>query len=105
MAKFKKGKSGNPGGRPKLPEDVKAALEMASVQAVVQGVALMTAKKTPASVAADLSKYFIDRRWGKVPQAVELSGKDGNPIQTEDVTTPMELARRIALILTRAEKG
>lgn len=36
--------------------------------------------------------------------AVTLSGDSENPIAVEDVTDTRELARRVALLLTRAEK-
>lgn len=39
---------------------------------------------------------------GKPVQAVEASGPNGAPIQTEDVTDVKELARRICLVLTKA---
>lgn len=42
-----------------------------------------------------------DRLEGKAAQAVELTGEDGGPIQTEDVSARDELLRRIADLATR----
>lgn len=40
---------------------------------------------------------LLDRAFGKPAQSVEMSGKDGGPIQTEDVTRDAEsFARRIS---------
>lgn len=41
------------------------------------------------------------RKYWKNSNQIELSGKDGGPIQTEDITDPNELARRIAFALAQ----
>lgn len=43
----------------------------------------------------------LDRGYGKPSQAVEHTGKDGGPIQTEEVLSDFELARRLAFALER----
>lgn len=51
----------------------------------------------------DKQRAFIEYAYGKVPNPVEMSGKDGKPIQTEDVSlTDDERAKRIAAILDAA---
>lgn len=42
---------------------------------------------------------LLDRGYGKPPQAFEHTGKDGGPIQTEDLTTAtlIEEARRLGI--------
>lgn len=46
---------------------------------------------------------ILDRGYGKPTQVSEITGKDGGPIQTEDLT-PNEIARRIAFTLASAAR-
>lgn len=73
---FQKGKSGNPGGRPKENAEVKE-LARAHTTAAIERLAYWMASSEPkASVAAALA--LLDRAWGKPTQPV--SGEDGKPI-------------------------
>ena len=79
-APFKKGSSGNPGGRPKLPEDVKHVRELArqyTVQAVEALVATLSDGGHSAKVAA--ANALLERGWGKAEQPI--TGADGGDIQ------------------------
>lgn len=72
---FKKGQSGNPGGRPKECAEVKALAREYGAEAVEKLVALMRGEdERVAKAAAD---SLLDRGYGKPGQAVELSGPDG----------------------------
>jgi hypothetical protein len=91
-APFKKGQSGNPGGRPKLPEDVKHVRELArqyTETAVSALVEVMEGGSGPARVAA--ANAILDRGWGKAPQPI--TGEDGGPV---------ELVGRIELVAMTA---
>lgn len=47
---------------------------------------------------------LLDRAYGKPRQAVEHTGKDGGPIQTEDISDT-DAARRVAFMLRRGAQG
>lgn len=76
---FQPGKSGNPGGRPKLPEDVKHVRELAreyTVQAVETLVDVMDKGGHAARVAA--ANAILERGWGKAEQPIV--GDPANPL-------------------------
>src|SRR5262245_56835406 len=71
---FQKGVSGNPGGRPKESEDLKALARSYTVEAVERLAYWMRSENPKASVAA--AGILLDRAHGKAPQA--LTDADGN---------------------------
>jgi hypothetical protein len=77
--RFAKGVSGNPGGRPKVPEDVRAALKLLEPRAIQRLGELMESSHGPTAIRA--VEVVIERTMGKVPQALEHTGKDGKPIE------------------------
>jgi hypothetical protein len=78
---FPKGKTGNPGGRPKLPPDVKHVRELARVYTSEAVETLAKVMKTSNSDSARVSaaNVLLDRGWGKPEQP--LTGMDGGPIE------------------------
>ena len=70
---FGKGKSGNPGGRPKEASDVKALARQHTPAAIAKLVELMGGETPGPAVAA--AKELLDRAWGKSPQS--LTDADG----------------------------
>jgi hypothetical protein len=73
MAKFEKGKSGNPGGRPKAEIAVRDLARQHTVAAIRALVEALDA--TTESVRVSAAQALLDRGWGKAPQT--LSGEDG----------------------------
>lgn len=77
---FQPGKTGNPGGRPKLPEDVKHVRELArqytpqAVQALVD-----TLKDGGWSAKVAAANVLLDRGWGKAEQPIV--GDEGGPVR------------------------
>lgn len=80
--RFKPGQSGNPKGRPKIPETTKEAFREASPEALetLRSVC-RSGKSETARVAAAI--HILDRALGKVNQGVELTGKDGAPVKVQ----------------------
>lgn len=79
---FKPGQSGNPSGRPKLPEDVKHVRELArqyTQQAIDGLVETLLTGSSSAKVAA--ANALLDRGWGKAEQP--LTGADGGNLKME----------------------
>jgi hypothetical protein len=68
---FQPGKTGNAGGRPKLPEDVKHVRELArnyTAQAVEALVSVLGSSSDSARVSA--ASVLLDRGWGKAEQPI-----------------------------------
>lgn len=76
---FVKGKSGNPGGRPKEDNEVKELARQHSAEALKRLVEWMRSDNPKASVGA--CQAVLDRAYGKPAQAVTVSGDEENPLQ------------------------
>lgn len=78
---FPKGKTGNPGGRPKLPEDVRHVRELArqyTEQAIETLAKVMRSSKSDSAKVAAVNT-ILERGWGKAPQPV--TGEEGGPVE------------------------
>ncbi len=76
---FKKGQSGNPGGRPKALADVVELTRAHTVAAVETLASLMADAETPPAARVAAANALLDRAWGKPTQP--LGGEDGGPLQ------------------------
>lgn len=76
---FKKGKSGNPGGRPKVVGEVQELARAQTVAAVKTLVSVMGDKKQAASARVSAATAILDRGYGKPAQSIV--GDPDNPIQ------------------------
>jgi hypothetical protein len=68
---FQKGVSGNAGGRPKLPDDIKHVRELAkshTEDAITALVDVLSSDSASARVAA--ANALLDRGWGKAEQPI-----------------------------------
>ncbi|ODT97411.1 MAG: hypothetical protein ABS82_00195 [Rhodanobacter sp. SCN 67-45] len=94
MAKFVKGQSGNPGGRPKLTGHVQELARAHTDDAIKTLAAIMLDKKANATSRATAAQALLDRGWGKPAQQLKHVGANGGPIQNITATIdPVEAAR------------
>ena len=77
---FRKGKSGNPGGRPKVLGEVQELARQYAPTAIVELARLaLKAKNETARIAA--IRELLDRGYGRSRQAMEISAPAGDPLQ------------------------
>jgi hypothetical protein len=99
---FKKGKSGNPGGRPKLPPEYKLAMEDLGPRGLQ---ALSDIIENPFHPRREQAAEYIVNRWKGTPtQRIEQSGPDGGPIAVTDLRMTREEMRRELEVLEAAER-
>ena len=81
---FKPGVSGNPGGRPKMPEELREAFEKASQEALRTLIEVMRTGKGMERVKA--SEIILDRSYGKPVQQVDAKvDATVKPINTDNL--------------------
>ena len=68
----KKGVSGNPGGRPKLPEDFKELAKSNATEALKKLIEFMKDMTLDARIRVEACKVIMDRAYGKPAQPVDL---------------------------------
>ena len=64
-----KGQSGNPGGRPRLPADVRELARRHTLDAVRTLGELMRSELAPPGVRVRAAEALLDRAWGRPTQA------------------------------------
>lgn len=81
MAKFEKGKSGNPSGRPKLPPGVMSRAEAAAALAALVPDAIeaiaASLKSDDEKVRMRAAEIVLERHLGKVAEAQPVANDEG----------------------------
>src|SRR6476660_7513960 len=67
---FKKGQSGNPGGRPKVIAEVKELARAHTGKAIETLVSIMTNTKAAPAARVSAANALLDRGYGKPPQHI-----------------------------------
>lgn len=71
---WKKGQSGNPSGRAKIPEDAKAMLKAATPAAVKLLVDTLNNENERTETRVKCAEAVLDRVYGKANQPIDLGG-------------------------------
>jgi len=78
---IQKGQVLNPGGRPKVPQDVKDACKAASIEAIETLLWIMRNDESGDNERIKAANIILNRAWGTPTQAIELSGHSGEAMK------------------------
>ena len=98
LTPFKPGKSGNPGGRPKVADLRRLARER-TVDAITTLIQVMRSPKSAAAARVMAANSLLDRGWGKAVQPTAFTDMDGEDRPLPVERSQFESARRIAHML------
>ena len=73
MAKFQKGQSGNPGGRPKEVAEVRELAREHTEDAINALTEIMKNKDAPPAARVSAANALLDRGFGRAPQSIDLN--------------------------------
>ena len=93
---FAPGRSGNPGGRPRLPDDVKQLARGYTAEAIETLANVMRNDEAPAAARVTAASTILDRAWGKPPQHItteNLESLSDDDLRAELAAAVTELRR------------
>jgi hypothetical protein len=89
---FAPGQSGNPGGRPRIPDDVKALARSYTREAITTAAEIMRNPAETGTARMSAVNTILDRGWGKAPQHISVD----NMGDLTDAELRTELAAAVA---------
>jgi len=95
---FKKGKSGNPGGRPKEVAEVKELAKKYSEKAILRLVQILDDPNEKGKSAVAAANAILDRAYGKPAQEMVVAGKEDEPINIQFRESRAELMGMLSAI-------
>lgn len=98
---WKPGQSGNPGGRPKIPQDVKEMARGLSPKAIETLGEIMQDKGAPPAARVSAASTILDRGYGKAPQHITTERIDN----LTDAELANELAEALAGLRALGSEG
>jgi hypothetical protein len=78
---FKKGASGNPGGRPKVPEEFKEIAKKNSIPALHKVIEILQSPDSENKDKLRAAEIIMDRAWGKAKQELEVGNIEDRPFE------------------------
>jgi hypothetical protein len=87
---FKKGRSGNPGGRPKVVAEVKELARAHTGEAIETLVSIMTNPKSAPAARVSAANALLDRGYGKPPQHITGEGGPSYVVRVPEVAKSVE---------------
>lgn len=97
--RFRKGQSGNPGGRPKLIGHVRELARAQTEKSIRKLVQILDDKKAPHAAQVAAARELLDRGWGK--PALPIGGTDDLP----PVRSTRELSEAELMALAAQQVG
>jgi hypothetical protein len=79
---FKKGQSGNPGGKKPIDPQVKKLLSSKCLWAV-KGIIKLAESSEDDGIRLKSFQYLVDRELGKAPQAINLADAEGEKLSIQ----------------------
>src|SRR6266403_24228 len=96
---FPRGKSGNPGGRPKGDIELRRAARERTAEALGTLIAIMRNVKAASAARVSAAQAILDRGWGKAIAPAAFTNMDGEDRPLPAEMSDIDRARRIAFLL------
>lgn len=85
---FEPGKSGNPGGRPKMTPEQRKRWQALAEACLDKLEEMANDPETPKQLIVKITELAADRGWGKAIQAVDFSAQEGTKVDFSFVAPP-----------------
>lgn len=87
---FAPGSSGNPGGRPRIPEEVKEMAKAHTAEAISTLAEVMKDVSAPPSARVNAAERLLDRAWGKSETTLNVNdNRAPRDLSTAEILTAL----------------